>query len=343
MTTSVEQVARALARAGTDPELRSALFALLRAAERRAPDPHGFREQVRAPVVAALLEEAGAHTVELSNGLKFDVTPASRIELALLLSSEEHPDHVWEPQTTRLLTMLAEGARHVIVGGAYIGDHVLPLALVAERVHAFEPMAEAYAKLVHNLRLNGVENVIAHRAGLWDRGGERLRLDGDMALASSTTSPDGEVEALTIDDYVVKARLESIELIMLDTEGGEERALLGAAAVLERHAPHLVFEVHRNFVDWSEGLENTSVVRYLATRGYRCYAVRDYHDNVAMHGRPVELVPVGSAYLAGPPHGFNVLATRDPALLEREGVVVVKGVSPKLLQGRDPALHAPLH
>src|SRR5690606_20597667 len=105
------------------------------------------------------------------------------------------------------------GARHVVVGGAYIGDHVLPLARVAERVHAFEPMREAYERLLRTIALNGVENVIAHRAGLWDRSGERLRLDGDMALASSATSARGEVEALSIDDYAREARLASVDLV----------------------------------------------------------------------------------------------------------------------------------
>ena len=114
MTTTEPNLASALAAAGADDVLRYALFDLLRAAEQRASDSRGFRDQVRAPLITALLGQVGTHTVELSTGLKFEVSPASRIEMALLLSSEDRPNHVWEPQTTKLLTTLARGCRHVI-------------------------------------------------------------------------------------------------------------------------------------------------------------------------------------------------------------------------------------
>ncbi len=343
MTTTEPNLAPALAAAGTDDLLRSALFDALRAAERRASDPRGFRDKVRAPLISALLQQVGTHTVELSTGLKFEVSTASRIEMALLLSSEDRPNHVWEPQTTKLLTTLARGCRNVIVGGAYIGDHVIPMAQIAERVHAFEPMKQAHERLLRNIQLNAANNVRPHRIGLWDKSGELLKLDGDMALASSETSPNGDVPSLTIDDYVEREQIGSVGLIMLDTEGGEEKALIGASHVLATHSPHVVFEIHRSFVDWSNGLENTTVLRRLIDAGYTCYAVRDYHDNIPMHGRPIEVIPAATVYLEGPPHGFNMLATKDASLIERCEIKVVNGVSPKLLRDRDPSLYAPLH
>jgi len=344
MTTTAEpNLTLALAEAGADDGLRQNMFDSLRAAEKRAADPRAFREQVRLPLVTALMKKVGKHTVELSNGLKYEVTPVSRIEQALLMSTEDHPDHVWEPQTTKLLVSLARGCRNVIVGGAYIGDHVLPMARVAERVHAFEPMRQANDSLLRNIQINGAKNVTPHRIGLWDKSGELLKLDGDMALASAETSVNGDVESLTIDDYAKRENLESVDLIMLDTEGGEERALIGAAGVLAKHSPNVVFEVHRFFVDWSVGLENTPIIKRLTDGGYTCYAIRDYHDNLPMQGRPIELVPMNSCYLEGPPHAFNVLATKDTGMIERLGMKVVEGVSPKLLLGRNPALHAPLH
>jgi hypothetical protein len=60
-----------------------------------------------------------------------------------------------------------------------------------------------------------------------------------------------------------------------------------------------------------------------------------------MAGRPVELVPLGSARLDGPPHGFNLVAVKDPARLQGELFRVVPGVSPKLLFHGDPRWHHP--
>jgi hypothetical protein len=61
-----------------------------------------------------------------------------------------------------------------------------------------------------------------------------------------------------------------------------------------------------------------------------------------MDDLPIELVPLDSAYLEGPPHGFNLLASKElKALIARHRLRVVPGVSPKLLSHGDPRLHAP--
>jgi FkbM family methyltransferase len=219
-------------------------------------------------------------------------------------------------------------------------------------IHAFEPMEHAYNQLVRNLQLNQVTNVVTHRLGLWDHSDLSLSLDGDLALASSVPvdqvqgKPGEVVKSITIDSYVHSQQLPKVDLIMLDTEGGEEQALRGAIGLLARprpESPHIVFEVHRHFTDWSDGLENTPIVQLLTSHDYTVFAIRDFHNNYPMAGYPVEIIPVDCVYLEGPPHGFNLLATKDSDLVRRLGLRIVKNVSPKLLLNRDPTLHQPLH
>jgi hypothetical protein len=95
-------------------------------------------------------------------------------------------------------------------------------------------------------------------------------------------------------------------------------------------------------VDWSAGLDNTDVARLLRTQGYALYAVRDYQSNVPMAGEPIELVAPAGAYLEGPPHGFNMLAVKDDAMVQGAPFRLCSGVSPKLLRHRDARLHQPL-
>lgn len=344
-----EGLASALARAGRDEELRKIILESLREAELRADDPVSFRERIRWPLILSLLRDVKTHRVVLENGVVFDVSPDSRIEKALLLSSVAQPDHVWEPQTTKLLTALAKGAANTIVGGAYIGDHVVLIArATAGTIHAFEPMAHAFERLLHHLEINRVDNVLAHPLGLWNSSHANLRLDGHLALASavaigSDEAADGEtIHSISIDDYVDSRRVSAVGLIMLDTEGGEENALLGARNTIAHDAPNVVFEVHRNFVDWTGGLERTSIVTFLTAQGYEVFAIRDFHNNYPTAGFPIEIIPVAEVYLEGPPHGFNVLATKDARLVERLGLRIVRNVSPKLLLEKDPALHFPL-
>lgn len=352
-------LARALGVAGQNDLLRNTIFELLREAEAEADNPAQFSEEVRWPLILSLLSVVKTHRIVLENGLVFEVSPNSRIERALLLSQTEHPDHVWEPQTTKLLTTLSKGSAHVIVGGAYIGDQVIPMAHSAANgeqppgfIHAFEPMEHAYKQLLRNLKLNQITNVVTHRMGLWDDSGISLSLNGLQALASSVPidqvqgEPGEVVQSMTIDNYVQSRQLPKVDLIMLDTEGGEEQALKGANELLSRpwpESPHVVFEVHRHFTDWSDGLENTSIVQLLASHNYTVFAVRDFHSNYPMAGHPIEIIPVDCVYLEGPPHGFNCLATKDSDLIERLDLRVVKNVSPKLLLDKDPALHLPMH
>src|SRR6185503_6829143 len=236
------KLAQAMAAAGKDRKLRNAIFDALRQAELDSHDPAHFREQVRWPLILSLLSEAKTHSVVLENGLIFEVSPDSRIEQALLLSTEAHPDHVWEPQTTRLLTALAAETSNVIVGGAYIGDHVLFLARAVGDgvVHAFEPMQRPFDRLLHNLKVNNIQNVVANRMGLWDRGRVTLTVEGHLGLASSKEEDNsgGErIESISIDEYVESRQIAPVGLIMLDTEGGEEKALTGASETIARHAP----------------------------------------------------------------------------------------------------------
>lgn len=354
-----EDVARALARIGRDEGMRRRLLDDLRRAELAAPEPDEFRREVRWPLVAALLREVTDHRVRLESSLVFEIGTTSRIERALLLSRDEKPDHVWEPQTTRLLIRLAgERDAAVVVGGAYIGDQVLPVADALRGrpggvVHAFEPMPWAFARLRRNLELNGLGNVRAFAAALGGPGTEEMILRGPPALARCTPATEARgareaeecvrVPSVALDDHVRRARLERVGIVMLDLEGGEEEALRGAESLLRSDgAPDVVFEVHASYVDWSRGLERAAPVAFLLALGYRAFAIRDFHDNESMRGRAIEVVPVDRVVLDGPPHGFNVLATRDPALVERLDLRVVRDVSPKLLRGRDPALHHPL-
>jgi FkbM family methyltransferase len=360
MTSEIEldpsQLADALAAAGSSDRLREELFDCLRRAEADFPDPAAFREEVRWPIVLSMLQSVEGHQVVLGNGLVLEIGPDSRIEKGVLLSLDPHPEHLWEPQTTKLLLALA-GARpasNVVVGGAYIGDQAIPLASALRAtggtVHAFEPMALPFHRLQRNVKLNELDNVVALRLALWDRSEVPVEVVGHVALGSPMSlegrEPEGGevVRSVTIADYARQNDLSSLELITLDTEGGEERALLGALELLEKplgEAPDVVFEVHRSYVDWSPGLENTAVVRLFLDRGYTVFAVRDFHSTHGMANEPVELVPVATVYVDGPPHGFNMLATKNPRLVDELGLQVVEGVSPKLLLHKDPRLHHP--
>lgn len=334
---------------GRQPELRSELIALLKKMEDRL-DGSGtpVRDDITGPIIDALHDDTDSYEKVLADGTRFRFLYRTKIARDFLLSEQQHPDHVWEPQTTRLMLDLAQRRQgDVIVGGAYFGDQAILVAKqIADRgavVHGFEPNPEQAAMFAGNADLNNLTNVRVCRMGLWSTSSVKLRLDGFDSFANAVQAGDGEdgFQTVSIDDYRRQQGL-TVGLIQLDIEGAEFAALQGAAETLRQDRPDIVFEVHRSYVDWSGGLENTEICRYLLGLGYRLFAVRDFNSHRDMQGRPIELIPVESVYLEGPPHGFNMVAVADHACFDKGMYRIVEHVSPKLLSHKDPALHHPL-
>lgn len=348
-----QKLLTALSTIAKNPEWRSEFIRQMLTFERRiaAPDIN-VREEVTGPLVDAVHDDDQVVRKVLANGTQFDFLYRSKIARDFLMSEPEQPDHAWEPQTSKLLVDLAKHAQQVVVGGAYFGDHAILMAQQVAKnkgtVHAFEPNDDQRRMLVHNAQLNGLTNIKPRSEGLWDNSSTTLKLVGFDSFAHPEIAGDGGSEGFqttTIQDYLEAVGTTRLDLIMVDIEGAELRALIGAQAYLARpagEAPNIVFEVHRHYVDWSRGLENTEIVRFLSRLGYQVFAVRDFNSNYKMENQPVELIPADSVYLEGPPHGFNMVAVKDIKVFQSPHYRICKGVSPKLLRHKDPALHHPI-
>ncbi len=359
--TQAAQVQAALASMGRNQEARQTLLAALRQTEPLLMHrDFDARLEILGPILDALHQEVPLLEKEVQTAperpvLRFKYYYRSAVARGLVLSQPEVSDHVWEPQTTKLLLHLAQGACSVGIGGAYFGDHALLVGQMLQleqglsraEVHCFEMNASQLELCRQNAGSNGIQNLICHHKALYSRPGAYLRLSGEdaAAWAQEAEPADGDaVPATTLQQVARERGLAGFDLLMLDIEGGELEALRGGEEFLAREpgkAPDIIFEVHRHYQDWSQGLENTPIVRYLRSFGYQVYAVRDYQSNVDLRGYPIELVSPETCYLEGPPHGFNMVAVKDISRLQGQGLRFVEHVSPKLLFHRDPALHSP--
>lgn len=342
-----KRLQRAMHQLGRDPALRAKLVDLLRSAEASIPYEGSVRDDVVGPIVDALHDDNDIYDQQLADGTRLQFYYRTKIARDLLLSASERPSHVWEPQTTKLLLELAPHLQgDVIVGGAYFGDQAVlvakAIAAAGLKVHCFEPNPDQAGMLQNNLALNHLGNVVVNQAGLWSRSGERMRLDGFDSFANAVAASAGEgFETVAMDDYAQSLGAR-IGLIQLDIEGAELSALQGAVRILEKDRPWVVFELHRTYVDWSNGLRATPLCQLFLARGYEVFAVRDINSHREMPGKPVELVPLDTVYLDGPAHGFNMLAVPRKDLIKAPAFSIVEGVSPKLLPHKAAHLHHPV-
>lgn len=155
--------------------------------------------------------------------------------------------------------------RTVIDGGAHIGTWSRVFATLFDRVIAFEPSADTFACLRHNVMAKNVE--LRNQALGKTAGWVSMTLEGFEGTRRETNSGSryavkgGEVERVKVDSL----DLNDLDLLKLDIEGGEVHALMGARKTLIRCQPVVLFESKN---EWRRhGFSETAPHDFLASLG----------------------------------------------------------------------------
>ncbi len=150
---------------------------------------------------------------------------------------------VYEPELTALLPTIVRPGARIIDIGANIGYYTLQFARAAGgggRVFAFEPDAENFRLLKKNLEVNGYKNVEAVRNAVSSKPGSlRLYIShenmGDHRVYPRYDGqPYEEIEAVSLDQYF-KDDAGRFDLVKMDIQGAEMKALEGMTGLLERN------------------------------------------------------------------------------------------------------------
>jgi len=163
----------------------------------------------------------------------------------------------YEPQVGRVFERIVNPGSVVFDIGAHVGYWSLGLARLvgaAGHVVAFEPLPENHRRLMANIALNEFEPAVhAVAAAVTDQDGpETLEVHGNTSM-SRLVGVHGRVtefrralavRGLTLDTFVFAEKNPHPEVIKMDIEGGEERAILGMRRVLAECRPILLIELH---------------------------------------------------------------------------------------------------
>ena len=143
--------------------------------------------------------------------------------------------------------------------GSYFGYYSLLISHLSRgraTVHAFEPFSSNYELLLEHRRMNGFDNIHAHRLAVSDRGGEvEFQLPRPSACqgggwvieeAKQADAPERteRVRVVTLDDFVAERSIDRLDFIKIDTEGAEINVLRGAANSIRRFRPGMFVEVN---------------------------------------------------------------------------------------------------
>jgi len=173
-----------------------------------------------------------AIVVETKNGLLAVPAGDFNISRSLLMNGE----YDW-PQITWLNAFLNATSR-VVFAGAHIGAVLIPIVRHAATrwAVAYEPSPRNFRLLTMNLQLNGIDSVFTFNTALGERSGKIQFTENSINTGNSRVAPsDGEI---TVDmetlDRTIAADWDSIDLIVMDTEGSEVAVMRGAQSTLAR-------------------------------------------------------------------------------------------------------------
>lgn len=146
-TEHLQKLSEALRTVGGCAAARDKVIAVCKTIEQDLADYTGsVRDDITGPIVDAMYDEQSRLRKTLADGTVFEFLYRTKIARDFLMSTPAQPDHVWEPQTTKLLLCLCERGGNAVVGGAYFGDQVIlmarRLAQAGGTCHAFEPNAD---------------------------------------------------------------------------------------------------------------------------------------------------------------------------------------------------------
>jgi len=180
--------------------------------------------------------------------------------------------------------------------GAHAGQFAKLFARLAPQgmVHAFEPSAYARSILVPALRLNRLANVAVHPLALSDAPGALVlhtplkrssALGFGLAHLGEADAPglDQTVEVTTLDAWAAANPLPRLDLVKIDIEGWEPRALRGGRATLARFTPALYLEVDDGHLARA-GETPDGLFAWLAALGYCPFDGRDGAPVAAWRG-----------------------------------------------------------
>ncbi|MBL7916859.1 MAG: FkbM family methyltransferase [Bacteroidia bacterium] len=159
-------------------------------------------------------------------------------------------------------------------------------------IYSFEPYSLSYNQLTNAVK--GYKNIKTFKNAIAEKSGKlNLNINNSFATNSllSSNKTDSEIDNLIttegselvdvvcIDEFAENQKLNKIDVLKLDIQGGELAALKGAIKMLEKQSISLIYvEVEFIEIYKNQPLFHT-IVEYLASYKYKLFNIYNMHNN----------------------------------------------------------------
>lgn len=191
-----------------------------------------------------------------------------------------HGSYIVEQNYEKFMLQLVEENSVIFDVGANIGYYTVQFSEISDgEIYAFEPMDYQYRTLQKNLELNSLTNIHPVKKIVSNtNGSEKIYFSGMENTAASSlvnkTDQYEEIQCITLDDFCKDNEIEAIDLIKIDVEGYELKALKGLQSMLKNQKiSHLFIEIVEKHLN-SAGTSAKEVCSYLESHNYTAFSVK---------------------------------------------------------------------
>ncbi len=221
----------------------------------------------------------------------FDADPVDLIQYSVLLTGE------WEPEETAVLRELLSPGSVFYDIGANVGYFTLLAAQIVGptgHVYAFEPNEVILPQLRNNVAINALDNVTVLPVALADEEGTATfhavggANSGTSSLRAEVGGTSFDVDLVRLDELVRTRGLRPPDVIKMDIEGAECRALAGMGETLRSAGDlSLLVEVSDRFLRQASGSE-AELIDLLQRAGFDLISQVSRHVKTEPDGRPFQ-------------------------------------------------------
>ncbi len=211
----------------------------------------------------------------------YNVDPLSMLDYAVTQQG------IWNEFLIMILQKILPKNSTLFDVGANIGLFTLHFAkLLASEgmVYSFEPNIQIKSKLLNNIKLNNLKNIVVEEYALQNNHQiltqefyirQSFQEDGRINYGISTLRKNPFhnkskqiVKTTTLDNYVKKHKISDIDLLKIDTEGADSDILFGGEKCVDEYRPIIIYEYSPTF-DSQANLKNTqSCFDFLKSKNY---------------------------------------------------------------------------
>lgn len=218
------------------------------------------------------------------DGLVVRIYPDNEIFRALFVNGIYDPNSI-----VAINTLLPQDGVFIDVGASFGLFSMPAVTSVGANGHviAIEPSSRDYNRLVDNININDLGNSISayHLAISNESGTALLSIATEERSALNTLGTSFSfkgvdkiaketVDTISLDDFVVANQIKRIDVIKLDIEGSELKALQGAKKTIAKFHPAIMLGVNTNALKAS-GTDHDEIQRELSEIGYKAYKLVD--------------------------------------------------------------------